>query len=289
MKLLQLRYFEQACKFGNISHAAEALHISQPSVSVAIQELEKEFGVVLLNRHGRSFSLTHEGKVFLEQAQALLAHADNLKQFGEGLASGGETIRLGVPPMIGAVLLPQLFAAMQRKGRTFRIETTEGGGQFLCDQVKNYQVDMAVVSHDTPFLEFESQYITDMSISCCTSLIHPLAQRKQVSVQDLVDEKLVLFGSAFFSTDQVLRRFQESGIKPNIMVKTGQVSTMVRIISRNVAVGFMLDKTVKYMRDIVCIPLSPVVPIKVSLIWQKDMPISPTKREFMELIRTISI
>ena len=61
MKLSQLRYFQAACHLGSITAAAQLLHISQPSISAAIKELETEFGVSLLNRKYRGFSLTHEG------------------------------------------------------------------------------------------------------------------------------------------------------------------------------------------------------------------------------------
>ena len=57
MKLTQLRYFQAACRCGGVTAAAELLHISQPSVSAAIKELEAEFGLSLLDRQRRGFSL----------------------------------------------------------------------------------------------------------------------------------------------------------------------------------------------------------------------------------------
>ena len=64
MKLQQLRYFVTACRLCSISRAAETLHISQPSVSMAIRELEREFGVSLIARRYQGFALTEEGIIF---------------------------------------------------------------------------------------------------------------------------------------------------------------------------------------------------------------------------------
>ena len=64
MTITQLRYFQKACKLDNITRAAEALHVSQPSVSAAIRELEEEFGFALLERRGRSFPSRPTGRCF---------------------------------------------------------------------------------------------------------------------------------------------------------------------------------------------------------------------------------
>ena len=69
MKLSQLRYFQAACRCGGVTAAAELLHLSQPSVTAAIKELESEFGLALLDRKHRGFSLTKEGQLLLEQCK----------------------------------------------------------------------------------------------------------------------------------------------------------------------------------------------------------------------------
>ena len=72
MKLHQLQYFCAACRSGNITRAAAELHVSQPSISMAIRELENEFGVLLLQRNNKGFEITREGTYFYERATVLL-------------------------------------------------------------------------------------------------------------------------------------------------------------------------------------------------------------------------
>ena len=65
MKLLQLKYFQTICKYNNITRASNELHVSQPSLSNVIRDLEEEFGVTLFQRLSKGLSLTEEGKVLL--------------------------------------------------------------------------------------------------------------------------------------------------------------------------------------------------------------------------------
>ena len=80
MKLHQLQYFCAACRNGNITRAAAELHVSQPSISMAIRELENEFGILLLQRNNKGFEITREGTYFYERATVLLEQADELNQ-----------------------------------------------------------------------------------------------------------------------------------------------------------------------------------------------------------------
>ena len=76
MKLHQLQYFCAACRYGNITKAADELHVSQPSISMAIRDLEREFGLSLIQRTNRGFSVTKEGAYFYEKAEILLEQAE---------------------------------------------------------------------------------------------------------------------------------------------------------------------------------------------------------------------
>ena len=76
MTLVQLKYFQTVCKYNNITRASNELHISQPSLSNAIKDLEKEFGISLFYRFSKGLVLTEEGSLFLEETNHLLEHAD---------------------------------------------------------------------------------------------------------------------------------------------------------------------------------------------------------------------
>ena len=109
MKLYQLRYFSAVCSCGHVTKAAEELHVSQPSVSNAIKELEDEFGVNLFHRINNRLTPTQEGLTFLDRAVKILELADDTQSLMTEMGSRKRQVKVGVPPMIGTFLLPKLF------------------------------------------------------------------------------------------------------------------------------------------------------------------------------------
>ena len=127
MKLTQLRYFQGICRWGSLSRAARELHISQSVLSGTIKELEEEFGVLLFSRSGRGLVLTKEGEFFLGEAESLLDHADQVEESMRQFKNAGQTVHLGVSPMLSVLLFPRLLARFQRAFPAAKLELTEGG------------------------------------------------------------------------------------------------------------------------------------------------------------------
>ena len=79
MTLAQLRYFCTAARYHSITQAAKSLYVTQPTISIAIRELEKEFSLTLFNHSGSHLSLTEEGEVFYNKVSAILADCEDLQ------------------------------------------------------------------------------------------------------------------------------------------------------------------------------------------------------------------
>ena len=191
MKLQQLRYFEATCRLGSISRAAESLHVSQPSVSMAIRDLEREFGVSLIARRYQGFSLTEEGAILREMAESLLRHADHVSNRMQALGRQRRPVRLGVPPMIGTALLPALYRQLASRYPDLLLATEELGTKTLIRDLRENVLDVAFVSHHAPLPpEFDAVPVTDMEIVWCALPGHPLAGKERISIPQLEDEPL---------------------------------------------------------------------------------------------------
>lgn len=109
MTINQILYFVTVGKFNNITKAAEQLHISQPAITKAIQQLESELGVVLLKHSKNNISLTYEGELFLIKSREVLTNfrelEDEIRDYGKFKRN---RIKVGVPAAIGTLLLPNL-------------------------------------------------------------------------------------------------------------------------------------------------------------------------------------
>ena len=286
MKLTQLRYFQAACRCGGVTAAAELLHISQPSVSAAIKELESEFGVRLLDRKHRSFSLTSAGQILLEQADSLLAHADRVEAVMADLSNQTRQLRLGVPPMIGALLLPRLYREFFSENPGLDVAITEGGRRELLRLLGENHLDLVFLPHDRPVeAAYRAAPVTRLETVFCVSRDHPLAGRTAVQIEDLADEPLVLFKNSFFQTETILQRFQALGQTPKVLLHTDQLSTVRRLISSGVAGGFLFRDLVTERDDMIPIPLSPAIQSTVSLVWKPSGSAFRDMERFIEYVQ----
>jgi len=142
VNLTQLEYFHAVCTYQSISAAAEYLHISQPSLSVAIREMEQEYGLLLFQRHHRGMRLTPEGEQLLNMSSNLMKQFHDLEQKLYAMGNQRKLLRLGVPPMIGSLLLPQIYGSFTGQHPDILLEITEGGRKELLSRLLDDALDM---------------------------------------------------------------------------------------------------------------------------------------------------
>lgn len=286
MTLVQLRYFQAVCSCGSTSQAAKMLNLSQPSVSSAIRELESEFNVVLFHRQRLGMKLTEEGEAFLKLTNQLLSHADRVAASMQDISRKSREIHLGVPPMIGSLYLPQIYHSFSTTFSDIRLEVEEHGTKKLIDQLENGEIDLAFIPHDRPYSpDFQAVKIADMETVCCVSTVHPLVNRRKISIRELGNQPLVLFKNSSFQTESLLQRFHAENLHPQILLRSDQLSTVRRMIARNLAVGFMFSSLSETLTDVVSIPLDPPMHTQVSLVWKAEDLISREQAEFIRFIQ----
>ena len=105
MKLQQLRYFQEVAMRNSVTKAANALYVSQPTISNAIRDLEEEYGLKLFTRSAGKLTLTKEGGYLLLSAQELLQHVGQIEATLRDFGSKETVIRLGITPMIGPMAI----------------------------------------------------------------------------------------------------------------------------------------------------------------------------------------
>ena len=135
--LRQLQFLVALGETGSFSRAAEACHVTQPTLSAGIKELEDLFGVSLAERESRGATLTHAGEIAAARASALLADAHALVQ---AVTTAGELFsgpfNLGAIPTIAPFVLPQTVSVLTRKYPELKLYLTEDRTNRLVDQLK---------------------------------------------------------------------------------------------------------------------------------------------------------
>src|SRR3984885_12178882 len=116
MELRHLRYFTAVGEEQNVTWAAARLHVSQPPLSRQIRDLEEELGVELFKRTAKSLELTEAGKIFLNEARAVLLRAEEAVQAVRSVAKGARgQVRVGYAPSLTVEILPRALKLFEQE------------------------------------------------------------------------------------------------------------------------------------------------------------------------------
>lgn len=271
MNFIQLKYFLAVCEFGSVSAAAEYLHIAQPSLSLAIKELENEFGTLLFHRRHKGMQPTAEGELLLRMGRDIMERTQATEKIMRDVGRHKKTVKLGVPPMIGSLVLPTLYRNFLETNPNIVLDITEGGREELLTMLRQDRLDAAFISHSAPPDEdLDCLPLGSLRVVCGTARSNPLSKRGTLSPSDLAGVPLVMYKDGFFQNSRVRSWFSSHGAEANILVKTNQLSTMLRLISSGTAVGFLFETLTKSTTEIATVPLCPPITEQVSLVSKKQ-------------------
>jgi DNA-binding transcriptional LysR family regulator len=195
MELRHLRYFVGVAETENVSRAALKLHISQPAVSRQIRDLEDEIGLPLLKRVGKSVRLTEAGRVFLNEARAILKDTDEavLKARVVGGKRDAE-LHVGDFPLLAARTMPRLLREYQKAMPNVHVKLHDWPVEKEIAAVRDGQLQLAII---IPPLtgnwrrELRFQELVTIRVCLAVSCDHPFAQRKAVSLIEAAREPFV--------------------------------------------------------------------------------------------------
>ena len=289
MNLTQLKYFQTVCRYGSITSAVEELGVSQPSVSSAIRALEEELGVPFFERQHRGMAPTEEGKQFLLLADSLLEHAAQVEQVMQEVSSQRRSLRIGMTPLVGSVVMPQIYESFFRENPAIRFRIREAAQDELFSQLASDRQDVIIVPHIDPLeKEFRTIPVLQMRMACCLAPGHPLAAKKSIRIEEVKDERLILFQETSVQSRAVTARFAEQGLTPNILLYTEQLTTLEHFVSRNLAVGFLYSNFAENAPGMTGVPLDPPITAQVSVVWREGGYQFEEREKFLRFCRRFS-
>lgn len=205
MTLSELKYIVAVARERHFGRAAETCFISQPTLSVAVKKLEEELGVALFERRKGEVSVTAIGEQVVAQAQRVLEEASAIPQIarhGQDQLSG--PLRLGAIYTIGPYLLPHLIPTLTDRAPNMPLVIEENYTAVLTEKLKQGELDAILISYpfEEPGIVTLPLYSEPFVVVLPSS--HPLNRRKQISVKDLVKEKVLLLGAGHCFREQVL-------------------------------------------------------------------------------------
>ncbi|MBU3005030.1 LysR family transcriptional regulator [Paraglaciecola arctica] len=282
MNLKRLEYFCQLALLGNFTRAARTLGIAQPALTVAIQKLEQEVGLKLINRADKHSLLTAEGRVLYKLASQLLSQAKQveleLEELRE-LESG--TIRFGVPAMMGSYYFPQILTEFKQKYPKIKIQLVDQGTAALEKMLLNSELDLALVRGDIENPQLRYTELIDEEIVAGMVSSHPLAAEKTISLEQFCQQPLVLFHEGYFLREVVSQYSKKQQLTLDVRMETNLIELQKSLVRNGVGITTCLSRILQNEQQMTSIPFEPKIEFKLSLAWRKNHYLSNASKVFM--------
>lgn len=268
-----IRYFVAVAEEGNVTRAAERLHMAQPPLSTAIRQLEGQLGVALLDRRSRQVRLTAAGAQLLERGRELLAHADTVVgdvQAVERSPSG--LLRMGLSPAARFDLGPGLLDRWSTVAPGVMVHTREDTTGGLLRDVREGRLDLAVVFCPPSVAGLASTIVRDEPAVVHVPDDHPLARREHVALDELAAETLLVAGGKDSPgyTAAVLDACRAAGFEPH--TRPDPYPDLGAQAVRE-GLGIVLYVPTAFgprLEGSVLVPVEPVVTLPFVLVWRED-------------------
>lgn len=236
--LRQLSYFRALARHRNFGRAAEAVHISQPALSVQIKELEATLGGTLVERQARDVLLTPFGRQVLNQAEKILQEVQALEDSARWKGGLSGRLSLGVIPTIAPYLLPGALAALRAQDLQLDVQVQEGKTVRLIDALKGGQLDAAVLALPAgePGLVEEPLFEDRFLLAGTEARLAALGNAETLRPTELRPTQLLLLEDGHCLTDQALEVCGQGRGHAQINMGASSLATLTRLV----AAGFGL-------------------------------------------------
>ncbi|MDK2824155.1 MAG: hypothetical protein PWQ67_475 [Clostridia bacterium] len=286
MELRQLEYFIAVSKYQNFTRAAESLHVAQPSITTSIKKLEDELGIKLFERNKKSIQLTDEGKIFYKRIKKILQDLDeavfeirDLSNLNKG------SIKLGLPPMIGAYLFPNIFTHFKEAYPQLDLQVSEEGSIATHILIEKGELDLGIIIIPKDTKDLNILPITEEKIMLCLAPKHKLSNEKVVSFNQLKDEKFILLKKDSYHRQAIINQCEKYGYSPQVIFSSSRIETIKALVASGAGISFLMNMVTQNSKNFVSIPLKEEIKITIGLAWKRDKYLSKASQAFINYIK----
>lgn len=291
--LRQLQYFIAVAEQGTVSGAAQAMSISQSSITEAIKELENDLGVLLFDRHPRGLTITHNGHQFLRHATNILASVSDARrslEVKEDAMTG--TLNLGVTSLVAGYVLSDLLRRYRRACPAVEVTAMEDNGSYLEHLLVGGELDIAVmtISNLRDRMALQAEIIETSPYRLWLPMGHPLGEADIISAKDIAGEPLIML-----TVDEIEENtgklLSALGAKPHVAFRTRSVEAVRSLVATGAGVALLPDLVYRpwslegdriESRDV-----SGALPVvQVGLVWRRGSSLPAAAKEFLRIAET---
>jgi LysR family hydrogen peroxide-inducible transcriptional activator len=286
----QLEYVVAVAETLGFHKAAERCHVSQPTLSAQVKQLEDLLGVRLFERDRRRVLLTAAGAIVVTHARRVLLQIDDMIATAKELTEPRSgTFRIGVIPTIAPYLLPDVVPAVRERFPKLQLVFREEKTDAAVADLREGRIDAGLLALEADIGEWASGHVTDDPFVVALPKGHPLARKKRVAPSELEDEKVLLLDEGHCFRAQALSVCEGAGTKETELRATS-LSTLAQMVSSGAGVTLLpqIAVAVENRRGQLEVRAftAPAPHRTIALIWRPQSPFSETFRELANVFRS---
>lgn len=293
MNLRDLRYLVALSELRHFGRAAEACHVSQPTLSTQIRKLEDELGVSLVERAPRHVMLTPAGVDIAQRARRVLAEVEQMRETARRTADPeAGSVRLGVFPTLGPYLLPHVVPPIRQRFPRLELLLVEEKTEHLLHLLRDGKLDAAVLALPLHEDWADSEFLFEEPFLLAVPDGHPLAGRRNLSLGELGDQHLLLLEEGHCLRDQALEVCSLAGAGEKEGFRATSLETLRQMVAAGVGVTLLPVLAVKppvppsanirllHFRD-------PPPTRRLALVWRRSSAMGGFLRELAGVLRDL--
>jgi DNA-binding transcriptional LysR family regulator len=288
MELRVLQYFLAVTREQSISGAAEYLHLSQPTLSRQLKDLEDELGKQLFIRGNRSVTLTEDGMILRKRAEEimeLVRKTENEISFSDDAIAGD--IHIGAGETEGVRILLKGAKELQTRYPMVHFHIISGDSQAVMEQLDRGLIDFGLLLGKMNLSKYDTLKLPAKDIwGVLMRRDAPLAQKDKITPDDLIGQPLIISRQADKNND-LSEWFNKGNGEPNIVATYNLVYNASLMVDEGIGYALCLDKIINTSGDSnLCFrPLEPKLELEMNLVWKKYQILTKAAEKFLDILR----
>lgn len=290
MELRHLQYIAEIVRCSSFTKAAENLNVTQPTISKMIQNLENELNADIFVRNGRQIQLTDVGEAILKYSGPILQMFENLKtEINDLTFLNKGSIRIGLPPMAGSSFFPDVIKKFQDRYPGITMKMVEDGARKIEESIEEGLLDAGILLLPVNQAVFDWFPIFNDRLKVVMHPAHPLADREQIELAELEQERFILFNSNFTLHDRIKNACRSAGFVPRIVSESSQWDLIREMVRADLGIAFLPDTICRLLDPdkVKAIPLVPEIPWQPVMAWRRKGYQSLAAREWIAFTKQI--
>ena len=292
MNLRQLEAFYLVVKKKSFTRAAEELNVTQPAVTIQVKSLEKSLNLKLIQHLRKGVHLTEAGEILYQYAEKifdLVSDANEKMRDFKKLMRG--TLQIGTTKNYARYIMPSLLSEFQRRFPRIKVILDEGNSEDMAKSVLEKKNELALISQLNLDRKIKSIFFSTVEFVLVASPEHRFSQRKSISLRELNGEPVILREKGSGSRTAILRKFQEYGIWPSVIIEASSLDFIVGYVKQNKGVSFMFEPDIKEELEKGTLKVIPIeegnIIFFTDIIYHSEKSLSPPSQAFLKMVNEL--